>query len=171
MAITPATVFSAEMTKLTGNTGGSLQQLIEGYIHGKEYAFVATITLAAQASGVVVGVARIPVPFTPISFTLITDTSLGSSTVALGNAADGNSAIYKAAATFTATDTPTGYGKAATLGVPVLSGIDCLTGLPTTYGNAGNGGGGYEDIILTVGAATMPASGTLRVITRYITGA
>jgi hypothetical protein len=169
MAITPATAFGANMTKLTGNTGGALQQLIESYINGRENVFVETVTLAAQVSGTVIAVARIPVPFTPVGFTLITDTSLGSSTIALGNAANGNSAIYKAAAVFTTTDTPTSYGLTATYGKPVLSGIDCLTGLPTGFATGGNGGGGYEDICLTVGAATLPGAGTLRILTRYVT--
>jgi hypothetical protein len=168
MSITPATLFGASMTKLTGNTGGAIQSLIESYINGKENCFVETITLAAQASGSVIGVARIPVPFTPVGFTLITDTSLGSATVSLGNSANGNAAIYKAAAVLTATDTPTSYGLTATYGKPVLTGIDCLTGLPTTYGSAGNGGGNYEDITLTVGTAALPASGTLKVLTRYL---
>ena len=168
MAITPTTAYGASMTKLTGNTGGALQSLIESYINGKEYAFVETLTLAGQTSGTVIGVARIPVPFTFMGIEICTDTSLGSSTIAFGNAANGNSAKYAAAATFTALNTPTRLGLLAAYGVPVLSGIDGPTGLPTTYNNAGNGGGGYEDITLTVGAATMPSSGTLRITTKYL---
>lgn len=168
MSIAPATVFGASMTKLTGNTGGAVQSLIESYINGKERVFIETFTLGSQVSGTVIAVARIPVPFTFLGISLCTDTSLGSSTIAFGNAASGNSAKYAAAATFTTTNTPTGVGLLAVYGVPVLSGIDCLTGLPTTYGNAGNGGGGYEDITMTVGTATLPSSGTLRVLTRYL---
>lgn len=168
MPITPATVFGAQMTRLTGNTGGALQQLIESYLNTNEKSFVESITLASQVATTVIAVARIPVPFTPMGFTVISDTSLGSTTFSLGNAANGNSAKYKALATFTSTDTPVKYGLTATMGVPVLSGIDCLTGLPTAYSSGGNGGGGYEDITLTTAVATLPASGNLRIITHYL---
>lgn len=167
MAITPATAYGTQMTKLTGNTGGALQQLIESYLNGKEFAFVESVTYASQTAATVIGIARIPVPFTPLSFTLLADTSSGSTTLALGNAANGNSAKYKAAAAFTTTDVPTGAGLTSAMGVPVLSGIDSQ-GLPTTYGSAQNGGGGYEDITLTLAAATAPASGTLRIFTRFL---
>jgi hypothetical protein len=116
--------------------------------------------MPAQASGTVIAVARIPVPRSPyLGTTLITDTSTATQPLwRLGNAANGNSAIYKAAAVFTTTDTPTRFGLTSTVGVPVLSGIDSQ-GLPTTYGSAQNGGGGYEDIILTVGTATRAGIG------------
>lgn len=166
MTATPATLYGAQMTLLTGNTGGALQQLIASYLNGKENAFIENIVLASQASGAVIGVARIPVPFTPVGFTMITDTSLGSATVSLGNAGSGNAAIYKAAATFTSTDTPTSYGKTASYGVPVLTGIDSQ-GTSTSTGGL-NGGGGYEDICLTVGTAALPSSGNLTVITRFL---
>lgn len=169
MAITPATAFGTQMTKLVANVGGQVQQLIEAYVNGKESVFTETITYASQAAATVFGVARIPLPATLLGFILLADTSSGATTLALGNAANGNSAKYKALAAFTTTDTPTLVGLTASMGVPILSGIDCLTGLPTTYGSAQNGGGGYEDIILTTAAATAPASGTLRIWTRYLT--
>ena len=137
-------------------------------MNGKEYNFVESLVLNSQTSTTVIAVARIPVPFVPLGFLLTTDTSLGSSTVALGNAANGNSAIYKAAGTFTATDTPTMFGKAAVLGVPVLTGVDCLTGATTGYNTPGQGGTGYEDVCLTVGVASLPASGNLRIVTKYL---
>lgn len=168
MAITPATAFSAEMLKLTGNTGGALYQAVESYYDGKERVKIATITYAAQVAGTVIGVARINLPFVLLGISLLSDTSSGSTTLAIGNAANGNSAIYKTAAAFTATDTKTTYGLTAKTGVAILSGIDCLTGLPTTYDTGGNGGGMYEDFILTLAAATAPASGTLRLFFNYM---
>jgi hypothetical protein len=168
MAITPATAYGTQMTKLTGNTGGAVQQLIESYLNTNEKVFIETVTYASQVAGTVIAVARIPVPFVPVAFNLLTDTSSGSTTLALGNSANGNSAKYKAAAAFTTTDVPTSVGLTSALGVPVLSGVDSQ-GQPTTYGAAQNGGGGYEDVTLTLAAATAPASGTLRIFTRYLT--
>lgn len=167
MAITPATAFGVNMTKLTGNVGGGLYQAIESYSNGRVRCFREKLTYAAQTAATVIGVARIPTPFVFLGCLLVADTSSGSTTLALGNAADTNSAIYKAAAAFTAVDTPTWFGKTATMDL-VTSGIDCLTGLPTTYDVGGNGGGGYEDIILTLAAATAPASGTLRLMFHYM---
>lgn len=167
MAITPATAYGTQMTKLHGNTGGAVQSLIESYVNGKDMTFIESVTYAAQTAGTVIGIARLNVPCTLLGFTLLTDTSSGSTTLAIGNAADGNSAKYKAAAAFTTTNTPTRVGLAATMGVPILSGID-EQGLPTTYGRALNGGGGYEDITLTLAAATAPGSGTLQIWTHYL---
>lgn len=168
MAITPATAFFDQMSKLVLNIGGAVQILPHvNTAGGKVRTFVNSLTLASQASGVVLGVARIPLPFIFLGIELVTDTSLGSSTIAFGNAANGNSAIYAAAATFTATDTPTPRGKASLYGTEVVSGYDCQTGALTTPQNASGYGGAYEDIIMTIGAATMPASGNLRVSIWY----
>jgi len=167
MAITPATAFGTQMTKLTGNSGGNVQQLIESYVNGKENAFCEAVTYASQAAGTVIGIARIAVPCVLLGFTLLADTSSGSTTLALGNAANGNSAKYKAAAAFTTTDVPTRVGLTSSMGVVIASGIDSQ-GQPTTYAAAQQGGGGYEDITLTLAAATAPASGTLRIFTHYL---
>lgn len=168
MAVTPATLFGTEMTKLTGNVGGGLNQQIESYLDGKERCFISNLTFAAQANGSVIGMARIRTPFSMVGITLLTSVTLATATISLGNAGDGNAAKYKAAAVFTTADTPTSVGLAASLGVPQLVGYDCLTGSATTYDIAGNGGGGYEDIILTVGVAALPAAGTLRIFFRYM---
>lgn len=161
MAITPATAFSDTMLQLTSNRGGAVQALPNpNVVGGRVRKFISRITLASQASGLVIGVARIPLPASILSIMLHTSVSLGSTTIALGNAANGNSAIYLAAQTFTVL-TPTFVGLVATMGVPITTGIDCLSGLPVTPFVPGSGGGFYEDIILTTGAATAPASGTL----------
>ncbi|MGL5363061.1 MAG: hypothetical protein ACRDBH_09285, partial [Bosea sp. (in: a-proteobacteria)] len=65
--------------------------------------------------------------------------SLGSSTIAVGTAA--SAAKYKAAAVLTATETPTAYGKGAALAEDALT-VD-------------------TEILLTVAAAALPASGNL----------
>lgn len=169
MSATPATAFAEMMTKLTGNTGGVVQDLPPVLrVGGKRRILAERLTLAAQVSGTVIGVARIPLPFVLTGITLLTDTSLGSTTIALGNAGNGNSAIYAAAATLTATNTPTGVGKVATTGIQINSGFDCVSGLATGAAAPGNGGAGYEDIILTTGAATAPGSGTLLLLFQYV---
>lgn len=169
MSATPATVWGVQMTLLTTNLGGNVQSLPQGNIvNGKEYGFIETLTLAAQVSGTVIGVARVPLQASFLGVTVCTDTSLGSTTIKFGNAGNGNSAIYGAAATLTATDTPTLFTKTAVHGVPITSGFDCVSGVATGYTVGGNGGANYEDIIMTLGAATAPASGIVRIVTRWL---
>lgn len=154
-----ATVFSDIMTSLTGNSGGGVQVLPPSYlVYGKRRTLTALITLAAQVAGTVIAVARLPLPSVITDITLLTDTSLGSSTIALGDANSAN--FLSAAATFTATDTPTWKGKAAVLGQELALATDYL-------GNIGK----YEDLILTIATAALPASGNFTVMTFYTDGA
>lgn len=162
-----ATTFSDMMAQLTGNTGGAVQSLPPSYqVYGRRRGFIASIALAAQAAASVIGVARLPVPCVPTDITLLTDTSLGTATIALGdtNAA----ALFMAAQTLTAVDTPTKVGKTAALGVPLAQGYDCVSGNLTTYKNAGSGGGGYEDMILTTAVAALPGAGNLRILVEFM---
>jgi len=76
---------------------------------------------------------------------LTADTSSGSTTLAIGTSA--SSAKYKAAAAFTATDTPTVFGKAAVVGADPLA--------------------AEEQVIVTLAAATAPSSGNLYVDLYY----
>ncbi len=170
MVDTPATLFSDLMTNTTGNAGGNVQTLNNVNLSGgKERIQVAKIGLAAQVNGSIFGICRLPLGSTLLGITVITDTSLGSSTIKFGDAHSGNSALYGAAATLTSTNTPTAFATAATYGVPITTGYDCQDGHATTYDVGGSpGGGGYEDIIMTVGAADLPGTGTLRVIVRYM---
>lgn len=73
------------------------------------------------------------------SLTGATDTSLGSSTVAVGYGS--TPAAIKAAATFTATETPTSFGLVAARSADVFT--------------------ADTEIFFTVGAATLPSSGLL----------
>lgn len=102
--------------------------------------FRASITLASQASTDTVVLADLPAGFTFAYGVLTSSVTLGSSTVAVGNAT--TPAKYKAAAVFTAVDTPTMFGTA-------------IAGAAQAAGTA------TERVILTVGAAALPASGTL----------
>lgn len=154
-----ADFYSPTMTKLTGNTSGAIESLPNAIANGgKQRTYGDTITLASQASGKKIAVARIPVQSSIVGFTIITDTSLSTATLSIG---DMNSATqYAAAATFTATDTPTRTGKAVAHMTPITSGYDATTGLASTS---------FTDIVLTVGVAALPASGNLVVLIDVLT--
>lgn len=116
---------------------------------GRERLFRKVITLASQANPSTISLGRIPPGMVFIRGFLTTSASLGSSTVAIGIA--GTAGKYRAAATFTATDTPTSFGIATVMSA-------ATTG---TVGSSPKGTGVDEDLILTVGAAALPSSGTL----------
>lgn len=162
MAITPATAYGVNMAKIVGAAAGQLPQLPEvTLVGGKLRVFNEVVTYAAQAAPTVIGVARLPVPFALQFVTLLADTSSGSATLALGNAANGNSAIYKAAGAFTAVDTLTFIALTAKYQQIISAGVDSQ-GITLGPNSPGQGGGAYEDIILTLAAAGAPAAGTLR---------
>lgn len=102
-----------------------------------------TVRLAAQQTSptddILLGV--LPAGATFAFGKLTTSVSLGTSTIAIGTT--GATAKYRAAATFTAVDTPTDFGIATQIGAadPALS--------------------ADEPVLLTIGAAALPASGTL----------
>ena len=160
--MTVATLFSTQMAQITGNTGGAIQSLPPvTTVGGRERVFIANVGLAAQASGAVIGVARFPLGAIITGITLLTDTSLGTSTIALGDT--NSAALYAAATTLTNVNTPTRIGLAATHGAPITTGYDCISGLAT----AAPKGGQYEDVVLTVAVAALPALGNLAIIFEY----
>lgn len=96
-----------------------------------------TIVLNSQATADTQVLARIPAGQKFLYGIINTDTSLGSAVISIGTAA--TPAKYRAAAVFTATDTPTLFGKAgAADDVPLA--VD-------------------EEVLLTVATAALPASG------------
>lgn len=101
--------------------------------------FRATVNLASQASGDTVVLADIPAGFSFAWGQLVSSVSLGTSTVAVGTAA--SAGAFRAAAVFTATDTPTQFGVTAAVAAGALA--------STTR------------VLLTVSTAALPASGTL----------
>jgi hypothetical protein len=111
---------------------------IDGY-EARVRRFRAVITLASQASGDTIVLADIPAGFLFAGGEITSSASLGTATVAVGNSTSAGK--YRAAAVFTATDTPTNFGTAATLG--------------------GSASSAAERVILTVGTAALPSSGTL----------
>ncbi len=152
-----ATAFSPQMAAITGNTGGVVQNLPNVTTVGARVrVFHADITLAAQANGTTIGIARLPLGAIITEINYLTDTTLGTATVALG---DSNAAaIYAAAQTLTTVNVPQSVGLPATRGVPIQTGYDCVTGLANRS---------YEDVTLTVGAAALPGAGNLKVTLYY----
>jgi hypothetical protein len=107
----------------------------------------ASITLASQASGDTVVLVNIPAGYCFAGGDLVSSVSLGTATVAIGNASSAGK--YRAAAVFTAVDTPTPFGGAV-----------AFAGAPSTA---------QEQVLLTVSTAALPASGTL-VVDLYFSG-
>lgn len=108
-------------------------------IDGKTKAYQATITLAGQNTGDTIVIAKALQGEKFVAGIITTDTSLGSSKIQIGYADDADK--YRADAVFTATDTPTLFGNAAAMAALAAD----------------------EEIIITVGTADLPASGTLKV--------
>lgn len=97
-----------------------------------------TITLASQPTADQIVIAdNVPIGSTFLYGILTTTVSLGTSTIALGTIA--STGKYRAAATFTTTDTPTLFGVTAAQA-------------PLTVA---------ETVQITIAVAALPASGTL----------
>lgn len=109
-----------------------------GEVNAKLRRFKATITLAAQASGDIIELFEVPAGYSFVTGILNASASLSTSTVKIGTADDDDK--YRADATHTAT-TPTLFGAQA--------------------GFVSGGNTADEKVILTVGTAALPASGTL----------
>lgn len=123
------------------------------YHGGRLRRYRAKITLAAQAIGDTIVLADIPKGYHFSHGKLTSSVSLGTSTLAIGTAVA--SGKYRAAAAFTAVETPTDFGAgAAGLAATVMGGEPIDPG---------------ERVIATVGVAALPASGTL-LVDLYYTG-
>lgn len=102
----------------------------------------ATILLASQATTDNIYLGRFPAGSVPEVSHLNSSVSLGSSVIAIGtNKVHASNGQYRAAATFTAVDTPTPFMPAAILAGAALT--------------------GDVDVYLTIATAALPASGTL----------
>lgn len=131
-----ATTYSNEMTPIL-NTNPA--EFADGrVVGGRMRRYRATIDLASQAAGDIV-LTRVPEGSVFAYGVLNTDTSLGSTTVAIGDSADID--LYRSAATFTATNTPTMFGRNLGMQEGPIS--------------------AQKTIIATTAAAALPASGTL----------
>lgn len=109
-----------------------------GFLNGTVRVSVDSITYAAQASGSTLTLGKLPKGAVVLGGALITSVTTDTATLAVG--VSGTAAKYKAAAAVTTADVPQLFGKAAALGAALTA---------------------EETIIVTTGAAALPASGTL----------
>lgn len=120
---------------------------------GRTRIFRATIPLDAPnltstTAGTVITasdpvvLARVPAGYRFVRGLLTTSVSLGSSTIAIG--ISGTTGKYRAAAVFTATDTPTNFGTAAAMAAGPLA--------------------AEEEIIMTTAVASLPTTAGARLI-------
>ena len=138
-----ANTFSAEANKYLNSVP---VQLADGAAHGGNLRrYRATIALASQASADTITLAKPPAGGAFAYGVLTSTVSLGTSTVAIGVA--GTPGKFRAAAVFTAVDTPTLFGIASAVDDAPLSAA--------------------ETVILTIGVAALPAAGTLIVDLYY----
>jgi hypothetical protein len=98
-----------------------------GFVHGTVRVYTEQVTLASQAVADIIVLGMIPKGSVFLYGILETDTSLGSTTLAISSATLNSAATtatvvtagkYRAAATFTATDTPTFFGATLRLALP-----------------------------------------------------
>lgn len=102
----------------------------------------ATVLLATQTTSDNIYLGRIPAGSVLEVSHITSSVSLGSAVVAIGtNKVHASNGQYRAAAVFTAVDTPTPFMPAAILSAAALS--------------------GDVDVYLTIATASLPASGTL----------
>lgn len=102
-------------------------------------------TLATQTTSDTLVIGNLPVGATFAYGKLTSSVTLGTSTIAIG--ITGTTGKYRAAAVFTAVDTPTDFGTATQVG-----------GSPLTA---------EEQVFITIATASLPASGTLVVDLYY----
>lgn len=111
----------------------------------------ASITLAAQGTSDNILLAQIPAGAAFAFGVLTASATLGSAVIAIGtNKAHASNGQLRAAATFTAANTPTLFGLAAAVGESALT--------------------AQTSIYLTIATAALPGSGTLIVDLYYTNG-
>lgn len=107
-----------------------------------------TTTGTVIASGDKVFLAKVPAGWRVANGILVSSVSLGTSTISIGTLAA--PAKYRAAAVFTAVNTPTLFGPAAALAADPL--------------------GQDEDVYMTVATANLPSSDDVLIIDLYFMG-
>ncbi len=134
------TIFNGkQMTLLAADTNPD-----PGFTNGTVRTFIEEVTLATQTTSDTINVARLPKGAVPLYGVISTDTSLSTATIAIG--ITGTVGKYRAAATFTATNTPTFFGVTA--------------GISTALTDE-------ETVFITIAVASLPAAGKLTVTMVY----
>lgn len=142
-------------TYLSTELGGSANQTVApvGYkprasvYGGRLKRLRATVSLATQTTSDILQLGNLPAGAVFAYGVINSTVSLGTSTLAVG--VSGATGQYRAAATFTSTDTPTMFGTAVQ-----QAGSDAGAATETT-------------VIGTIAVASLPASGTLVVDLYY----
>lgn len=131
MTQTYASEISGQSTTPTTKANG-------GVVGGRLRRYRATITMASQASGDTVVLTKLPAGSVFAFGVVNASATLGSATIAVGNSTTAGK--YKAAATFTAA-APTMFGLYSAADDSALT--------------------AEEEVIMTIGTAALPSSGTL----------
>ena len=126
-------------TELANYTATPVVKAASAGYSARMQRFRASITLATQTTADTIVVAVVPAGYSFAFGVLTTDTSLGTSTISIGNTS--TPALYRAAAVFTTTDTPTFFGKAAAIVQATLA--------------------ADQTIFITIATASLPAAGQL----------
>lgn len=146
-----ATTFGTQAAKVLGTTKSTPNP---GFVHGTVRCFTEQVAYATQAAADIVVVGLIP-KGSVFMFALIeTDTTTGSATIAL-------STVTITAAGVASVASAGKYGAASaytTINVPVLVAPTAAVGVATTADDA---------VGIVVAAASLPASGNLRVTFFY----
>jgi hypothetical protein len=143
--------FSAEAVGVLDglvNPPGKLDgRVVGGKLRRRRAVLDLSLAAVAKVNGDTNVLTRIPRGEVFAFGMLTSSVTLATSTVSIGNA--GTAAKYRAAAVFTAVDTPTPFGKAT-----------AADDLPLTD---------YEDVILTIATADLPGAGIV-VVDIYTSG-
>lgn len=131
-----ATTYATEVSGYTADPPEKSLAAVQG---GRTIRHRATITLAGQAIGDEIVLAKVRDNLNFAYGVITSDTSLGTAELAIGYGA--NADEYRAAAAFTAVDTPTPFGKAA-----------AISAAPND---------GEIEVRTVVTVAALPAAGTL----------
>jgi len=134
-----AVLYAFELSGLLNTTPLVIKPTTAAAFGGRLRRYRGYIALASQTTSDTIVIAQIPAGSLFAFGVLTNSVSLGTSTIAIG--ITGSTSKYEAATTFTAVDTPTLIGTAG--------------------GQAGNALTAEERIFITIGVASLPASGTL----------
>jgi hypothetical protein len=127
-----ATTFGVQSTKVLSATKSTPAP---GFVHSSVRTFTDTYTTAAEVATAIIVIGQVPKGAVFLGGSIETDTTLGTSTLAIssvtltaaGVATVATAGKYQAAATYTAVDTPTLFGKTAVVGVAAAA--DDIVGL------------------------------------------
>lgn len=111
-----------------------------GFVDGTVRVFAESVTYATQTTSDTIEIARLPKGAIPLYGVLTTSVTTATATIAIG--ITGTTGKYRAAAAATSADVPEVFGITGAMGVAITA---------------------AETVFITIGTASLPASGTLTV--------